>query len=138
MELTVKNNMSALCINNQLDKNSNTLSKNLNKVASGLRITGAGDDASGYAISENMRVQIRALEQDVRNAQNGQSLLRTAEGTVQSTVDILRTLKERAINAANDTNTDADRAIIQKEVDAFIDQIDDNAHVTYNGKYLLN
>ena len=56
MSLTVKNNMPALCINNQLDKNSNTLSKNLNKVASGLRITGAGDDASGYAISENMRV----------------------------------------------------------------------------------
>ncbi|MBR3623730.1 MAG: flagellinolysin [Selenomonadaceae bacterium] len=138
MSLTVKNNMPALCINNQLDKNSNTLSKNLNKVASGLRITGAGDDASGYAISENMRVQIRALDQDVRNAQNGQSLLRTAEGAVQSIVDILRTLKERAINAANDTNTDADRAIIQKEVNAFIEQIDDNAHVTYNGKYLLN
>lgn len=138
MALMIKNNMPAKRITNTLDKNSKSLRKSLKKVATGSRITGAADDASGFAISKNMQTQLRALEQDVRNAQNGQSLLRTAEGAVQSTVDILRTLKERAINAANDTNTDDDRAIIQKEVDAFIEQIDDNAHVTYNGKYLLN
>ena len=65
-------------------------------------------------------------------------MLKVAEGAVSSTVDILKTMKEKAINAANDSNTDADRATIQKELDQSIDQIDDNANVTYNGKYLVD
>jgi flagellin len=103
-----------------------------------MRINGAADDASGYAISERMRVQIRSLDQDNRNAQNGQSMMKVAEGAVNSTIEILKTLKEKVINAANDTNTDSDRATIQKELDQSIDQIDDNANVTYNDKYLLD
>jgi flagellin len=85
-----------------------------------------------------MRVQIRSLDQDNKNTQNGSALMKVAEGAVQSTVDILKTLKEKVINAANDTNTDSDRAQIQKELDQSIDQINDNANVTYNGKYLVD
>ena len=138
MAMVVKNNMSAVNTLNVLDKNSNALAKSLAKVSSGMKINGAADDASGFAISERMRVQMRSLEQDVQNAQNGISMLKTAEGAVSSTVEIVKTLKEKAINAANDSNTDADRATIQKEVDQYANQIDDNALVTYNGRYLLN
>ena len=138
MAMVVKNNMSAITTLNTLNKNSSSLSKSLGKVSTGMRINSAADDSSGYAISERMRVQIRSLDQDNRNAQNGSSMMKVAEGAVNSTIEILKTLKEKVINAANDTNTDSDRATIQKELDQSIDQIDDNANVTYNGKYLLD
>ena len=138
MAMVVKNNMSAVNTLNTLNKNESALSKSLQKVSSGMKINSAGDDASGMAISGRMRVQVRALDQDDTNTKNGSALLRTAEGAVQSTIDILRTLKEKAINAANDTNTDEDRAVIQKEIDHLIDQIDENALTTYNGKYLID
>jgi len=138
MAMVVKNNMSAISTLNTLNRNSASLTKSLQKVSSGMRINGAADDASGYAISERMRVQIRSLDQDNRNTQNGNSMMKVAEGAVSSTVEILKTLKEKVINAANDTNTDSDRATIQKELDQSIDQIDDNANVTYNGKYLVD
>ena len=138
MAMVVKNNMSAVNTLNTLNKNQSGLSKSLEKVSSGMKINSAGDDASGMAISERMRVQVRALDQDNANTNNGNALMRTAQGAVQSTIEILKTLKEKAINAANDTNTDEDRALIQKEVDKLIDQIDDNALTTYNGKYLLD
>jgi flagellin len=103
-----------------------------------MRVNGAADDASGYAISERMRVQIRSLDQDNRNTQNGSSMMKVAEGAVSSTVEILKTLKEKVINAANDSNTDEDRQTIQKELNQSLDQIDDNANMTYNGKYLVD
>lgn len=138
MAMIVKNNMSAINTLNTLNKNSSALSKSLQKVSSGMKINSAADDASGYAISERMRVQIRSLDQANSNTQNGSSMMKVAEGAVSSTVDILKTLKEKVINAANDTNTDSDRQTIQKELDQSIDQIDDNANVTFNGKYLVD
>ena len=138
MAMVVKNNMSAVNTLNTLNKNQSGLSKSLEKVSSGMKINSAGDDASGMAISERMRVQVRALDQDNANTNNGNALMRTAQVAVQSTIEILKTLKEKAINAANDTNTDEDRALIQKEVDHLIDQIDENALTTYNGKYLID
>ena len=138
MAMVVKNNMSALTTLNTLNKNTTALSKSLQKVSSGMKINSAADDASGYAISERMRVQIRSLDQANSNAQNGGSMMKVAEGAVSSTVEILKTLKEKAVNAANDTNTDADRATIQKEMDQSIDQINDNANVTFNGQYLVD
>ena len=138
MSMHIKNNMDSLRIQNILTANTKKTQSQLGKIASGLKINGAADDASGYAISEGMRVQIRALSQAEQNTQNGTSMMKVAEGAVSSTVDIIRTMKEKAINAANDTNTDADRQIIQKEFNQMIDQIDDNAHVTYNGKYLID
>ena len=138
MAMVVKNNMSAVNTLNILNRNQSALAKSLQKVSSGMKINDAGDDASGYAISERMRVQIRSLDQDKQNAQNGNSMMKTAEGAVASTVEILKTLKEKAINAANDTNTDEDRRTIQKEINQMVDQIDDNALATYNGKYLVD
>lgn len=136
--MVVKNNMSAISTLNTLNKNSSALAKSLAKVSSGMKINSAADDASGYAISERMRVQIRSLDQDNQNTQNGQSMMKVAEGAVSSTVEILKTLKEKVINAANDTNTDADRQTIQKELDQSVDQINDNAAITFNGKYLVD
>ena len=138
MAMVVKNNMSAVSTLNTLNKNSSALQKSLAKVSSGMKINSAQDDASGYAISEKMRVQIRSLDQANQNTQNASSMMKTAEGAVSSTVEILKSLKEKAINAATDTNTDSDRKTIQKELDQFIDQIDDNALTTFNGKYLVD
>ncbi len=136
--MVVRNNLSAINTLNTLNRNHSALIKSLQTVATGMRINSAKDDASGYAISERMRVEIASLDQANRNTQNGMSMMKVAEGAVQSTVDILKTLKEKVINAANDTNTDADRMQIQKELDQSIDQINDNANLTYNGKYLVD
>lgn len=138
MAMIVKNNMSAVNTLNTLNKNQSALGKSLQKVSSGMKINSAQDDASGYAISERMRVMLRSLDQANQNTQNGSSLMKNAEGAVANTVEILKTLKEKAINAATDTNTDEDRAIIQKEINQLVDQIDDNALITFNGKYLLD
>lgn len=138
MAMVVKNNMGAVRTLNTLNSNSSALQKSLQKVSSGMKINSAQDDASGYAISERMRVRIRSLDQANQNTQNDSSLMKTAEGAVGNTVEILRALKEKAINAANDSNTDEDRQTIQKEINQFIDQIDDNALVQFNGKYLVD
>lgn len=138
MSLVVKNNLSALSTLNIMNTNSTALNKSLKKVSSGMKINSAADDASGYQISERMRVQIKSLDQANQNTQNGSSLLKTAEGAVSSTVEILKTLKEKTLNAANGTNTDSDLAAIQSEMNQSIDQINDNANVTFNGKYLVD
>ena len=138
MAMVVKNNMSAVRTLGRLNQNSSALAKSLQQVSTGMKINSAADDNSGYAIAERMTVRVRALDQADQNTQNGANMLKVAEGSVSSTVDILRTMKEKAIDAANDTNTDTDRSIIQKELDQYIDQIDDNALVTYNGKTLVD
>ncbi len=138
MAMVVKNNIPAKNTLNLLNRNDKALAKDLEKVSSGMKINSAADDASGYAISDRMDVQVKSLDQDKDNTQNGQSILKTASGALQSTVDILSSLKERAIQAANDTNTDIDRATIQKELDQAIDQIDENANVQFNGMTMLD
>lgn len=138
MALVVKTNMPAVNTLNQLDANAAQMAKNLEKVSTGMKINSAGDDASNYAISEKMRVQTRSLEQDDMNAQNAISLLSVAEGAVQRTIDIIRGMKEKAIDAANDSNSDEDRAIIQKAIDQAVSQINENANVSYNGITMLN
>ena len=138
MAMVIQNNMAAIMTLGELNKNNNVLGKQLKKVASGERITGAGDDSSGYAISEKMRVRIRALGQADRNTQTGVSLIKTAEGAVQSQIEILKTIKAKVLDAQNDTNTDLDRATIQKEIDQGYRQMEDIAWETnYNGILLL-
>lgn len=136
--LVVKNNLSALNTLNILNKNTSALNTSMSKVSSGLKVRNASDDASGYQISERMKVQIRSLDQANQNTQNGSSLLSTAAGAVDSTVEILKTLKEKVLNAANGTNTDSELKAIQDEMDQSIDQINDNANVTFNNKYLID
>ena len=136
--MVIENNMAAQFTLGEVKRNDSSLSKSLKKVSSGMRINGADDDASGYSISEKMRVRIRALDQDERNVQNGAALLRVAEGGVQRQIDIMKTIKQKVIDADNDTNTDIDRAIIQKEIDQGYQKIEDIAYeTTYNGKRLL-
>ena len=138
MSMMVKTNIEAVRILNLLEKNNHALQTDLTQVSTGMKINSAQDDPAPYSISERMRVRIRALEQDNQNVQTDSALMKTAESAVSNTIEILKTLKERAINSANDSNTDEDRATIQKEVDQFIDQIDDNALVQFNGKYLVD
>ena len=138
MSMVVKNNKSATNALNTLNKNSAAMSNSLQKVSSGMKINGAADDASGYSISEKMRVRIRGLDQATANTQNATSMMRTAEGAVQSTIDIMKTIKEKALDSANDTNTDIDRATMQKEVDQLVEQIDENASATFNGRPLFD
>ena len=138
MALIVKNNMDSVNALKNLNKNVEARNKDLQKAATGEKITGAGDGASEYAISEKMRVQVKSLDQDDRNAQNGISIFNVASGAVESTINILRTMKEKAIDAANDSNSDEDRAMIQKEINQCIDQINENAMVSYNGITMLD
>lgn len=90
----------------QLNKNITQMGKRLSKVASARKLNSAADGASDYAISEKMREQIRSLGQDMRNVQNGSAMIRTAAGGVENVVDMLREIKKKAIDSANDSNTE--------------------------------
>ena len=137
--MIINHNLSALNTYNQLSKNNKSLSSSLEKLSSGLRINRAADDAAGLAISEKMRSQIRGLEQATRNAQDGISLLQTAEGALNETHSILQRMRELSVQAANDTYTSNDRMQIQKEVDQLATEIDRIAATTqFNGKNLLD
>ncbi len=138
MAMTIMNDASASMTLGELNKNISELGKQLKKVSSGMRINGAGDGPSEFSISEKMRVRIRALDQDERNVQNGAALLRVAEGGIQQQIEIMKTIKQKVIDADNDTNTDLDRMTIQKEIDQGYTQIQNIAYETnYNGKLLL-
>ena len=115
--MRINHNIAALNTYRQLSVNNTLQQKSLQKLSSGLRINSAADDAAGLAISEKMRGQIRGLEQATRNAQDGISLIQTAEGALNETHSILQRMRELAIQSSNDTNTSVDRAEIQKEVD---------------------
>ena len=138
MAMIINNNSVAMMTLGELNKNISRAGKDLKKLASGERITSAGDDASGYSISERMRVRVRALEQDEQNVQNGQALLNVAEGAIQSQIELMKTIKQKVIDADNDTNTDIDRYTIQKEINHAYQEIEDIAQETnYNGVRLL-
>ena len=137
--MTIMNNTGAMLTLGQLNKNISKVGKEMKKVSSGMKLNSAGDDASAFAISEKMRVRIRGLEQDIENVKKGKSLLEVGAGGIDEIVQELRNLKALAINAANDHNSDMDRATIQKEFVQRMENIDDIASTTnYNGKLLLN
>jgi len=137
--MRINNNIQALNTYNRLTINNDALSKSLEKLSSGMRINRAGDDAAGLAISEKMRSQIRGLNQAQRNAQDAISLIQTAEGALNEVHSILQRMRELAVQAANDTNTDADRNAIQNEIDQLVSEIDRIANTTeFNTKKLLD
>lgn len=136
--MTINNYVMSIGILNTLNKHSASMATHMQHIATGLRIARVADDPAGWAIGQRMDVRICSLDAASRNAQQSKSLLKVADGGISSTVDILRTLKEKAIEAANDTATTTDRQTIQKLFNQYADQIDDNALVTYNGKYLLD
>ncbi len=137
--MIINHNIAALNTYRMLSANNTAASKSLEKLSSGLRINRAGDDAAGLAISEKMRGQIRGLNQATRNAQDGISLIQTAEGALNEVHSILQRMRELAVQAANDTNNDNDRAELQKEIDQLISEINRIASDTeFNTKKLLN
>jgi len=136
--MIINHNLSAMFADRSLKVTQSFLDKNMEKLSSGLRINRAGDDASGLAVSEKMRAQIRGLNQASTNAQNGISFIQTAEGYLQESEDILQRLRELAVQAANGIYTEEDRVYIQIEVSALIDEVDRIAsHAQFNGMNLL-
>ncbi|MHB1126212.1 MAG: flagellin N-terminal helical domain-containing protein [Bacillota bacterium] len=137
--MRINHNIAALNSYRQLTANQVQQGKSLEKLSSGLRINRAGDDAAGLAISEKMRGQIRGLEQASRNAQDGISMIQTAEGGLNEIHSILQRMRELAVQASNDTLTSADRDSIGTEMDELVDEIDRIATNTkFNSKSLLD
>jgi flagellin len=137
--MRINHNIAALNTYRQLTNNNTIGNKALEKLSSGLRINRAGDDAAGLAISEKMRGQIRGLDQASRNAQDGISLIQTAEGALNETHSILQRMRELAVQAANDTNTQIDREEIQKEINQLTSEINRIGNTTeFNTMKLLN
>ncbi|MBR4642101.1 MAG: flagellin [Selenomonadaceae bacterium] len=139
MSTVINTNIAAIRTHNTYNRNNDYMNAAMTKVATGLKINTAKDNASTWAISERMRERIRANDQANQNVQNDTALLKTAQGGVSNTIDILKTLKERAINAANDSNMNTDRDRIATEVEQLLEQINDNAaKVKFNGRTLLD
>jgi flagellin len=139
MGLRINTNVSAFNVHRNLVATDFELSKVLEKMASGLRINRASDDAAGLAVSEKLRTQVRGLQVATDNAQHGISLVQTAEGALNEVHSILQRLRELAVQAANDHLTDTDRTQIQKEVDQLLAQIDYIGDTTqFNTKKLLS
>jgi flagellin len=130
--------MSAMYANRTLANTQTDLNKNIEKLSSGMRINRAGDDASGLAVSEKLRGQIRGLNQAQKNIENGVSFIQTTEGFLQGTQDILHRLRELSVQSANGVYTSEDRMQIQVEVSQLVDEINRIAsHAQFNGMNLL-
>ena len=139
MGMVVQHNMSAMNANRNLGISTSNLSKSTEKLSSGYRINRAGDDAAGLAISEKMRGQIRGLNQASANSEDGISLIQTAEGALQESQNIIQRMRELAVQAASDTNTDDDREQIQQEITQLTQEVDRIANTSeFNTKKLLD
>ncbi|MEW6258652.1 MAG: flagellin [Thermodesulfobacteriota bacterium] len=139
MAMTINTNIPSLNAQRNLVKTQNMLNRSLQRLSSGLRINSAKDDAAGLAISTRFTAQVRGLDQAVRNANDGISLLQTSEGAMQEVTNLLQRMRELAVQASNDTNTASDRASLQDEVDQLYAEIDRIAASTqFNGINLLD
>jgi flagellin len=137
--MRINHNIAALNTYNKLGVNNNSMSKNMEKLSSGLRINRAADDAAGLSISEKMRAQIRGLDQASKNAQDGISLIQTAEGGLNETHDILQRMNELATQGANGTLEPDDRKAINDELKQLTSEVDRIANsANFNGKKLLD
>jgi flagellin len=136
--MIINHNMSAMYANRQLGISGGEINNNLEKLSSGMRINKGGDDASGLAVSEKMRAQIRGLNQAERNIQNGISFIQTSEGYLQETQDILHRVRELSVQAANGIYTAEDRMQIQVEISQLVDEVNRIAsHAQFNGLNIL-
>jgi len=139
MGLQINTNVAAMNAYRNLSSTQNAMSTSLERLSSGLRINRAADDAAGLAISEKLRAQVGGLNQATSNAQDGISLIQTAEGALNETHSILQRMRQLAVQSSNDTNSDKDRGQIQKEVTQLNDELDRIAGATqFNGKALLD
>jgi flagellin len=136
--MIINHNMSAIFTQRQLKFNNLAADKDMEKLASGYRINRAGDDASGLAVSEKMRAQVRGLTMAGSNAQNAISFIQTAEGYLQESQDILQRIRELAVQASNGIYSSEDRMQIQVEVSQMVDEINRIAsHAQFNGMNML-
>lgn len=136
--MIINHNMSAMYANRQLGLTGSEVQSSIEKLSSGLRINRAGDDASGLAVSEKMRAQIRGLNQAERNIQSGISFIQTTEGYLQETTDILHRLRELSVQAAHGIYTAEDRMQIQVEISQLVDEVNRIAsHAQFNGLNIL-
>jgi flagellin len=137
-DMIINHNLSAMFADRSLKVTQDHLTKGMEKLSSGVRINRAGDDASGLAVSEKMRSQIRGLNQASANAANGISFIQTSEGYLQETQDIVQRIRELAVQSANGIYTDEDRMQIQVEVSQLVDEVDRIAsHAQFNGMNML-
>lgn len=136
--MVIFNNMAAMSALNETNRNTSKLEKTIRQATSGMKINSAGDDASGYSISERMRVKIRALGQCKENSAKGQDLIDTASAAIDQQVNIMKQIKTIALRATDSTYTDADRGNLQKEISQLLDQSEDISHTQFNGISLLD
>jgi flagellin len=136
--MIINHNLSAMFADRSLKVTNESLTKNMEKLSSGLRINRAGDDASGLAVSEKLRSQIRGLNQASANATNGISFIQVTEAYLQETQDIIQRIRELSVQAANGIYSEEDRLYIQVEVSQLVDEVDRIAsHAQFNGMNML-
>jgi flagellin len=139
MALSIRTNVASLDAQRNLMQSQNSLDSAMARLSSGFRITKAGDDAAGLGISTNLEAQIKSYNQASRNANDGLSIIQTAEAALNTTADILSRLRELAMQSASDGVGDSQRSLIQTEVTQLTDEIDRNANsAVYNGTNLLS
>ncbi|MFR9070232.1 MAG: flagellin [Paraclostridium sp.] len=137
--MRINTNLNAMVATNQMAKNTALSGKSMEKLSTGLRITKAGDDAAGLAVSEKMRSQIRGMEQADRNVQDGISMVQTAEGALQEAGNIAQRMRELGVQAGNDTFSSTDRTKIKTELDQLQQEMTKiGQEAKFNGKNLLS
>ena len=137
--MRINTNLNAMIATNQMSKNTALAGSSMEKLSTGLRITKAGDDAAGLAVSEKMRAQIRGMEQAERNVQDGISMVQTAEGALEEAGNIAQRMRELGVQAGNDTLSDEDRTKVKEELKQLQDEMNKISEETkFNGKQLLN
>ena len=137
--MRINTNLNAMIATNQMSKNTALAGSSMEKLSTGLRITKAGDDAAGLAVSEKMRAQIRGMEQAERNVQDGISMVQTAEGALEEAGNIAQRMRELGVQAGNDTLSDDDRTKVKEELKQLQDEMNKISEETkFNGKQLLN
>ena len=137
--MRINTNLNAMIATNQMSKNTALAGSSMEKLSTGLRITKAGDDAAGLAVSEKMRAQIRGMEQAERNVQDGISMVQTAEGALEEAGNIAQRMRELGVQAGNDTLSPEDRTKVKEELLQLQDEMKKISEETkFNGKQLLN
>lgn len=139
MSLSINTNVAALTAHRNMVSNDNDMRTSLTRLSTGLRINSAADDASGLTIADSLAAQADGIGQGIRNANDGVSIVQTADGALEESVSIVNTIKTKAIQAASDTQTTATRSAIQQDIDKLLEELDNIATTTsYNGLQLLN
>ena len=137
--VSVNANIASLLAQNNTRQVNNELEKAMERLSSGLRINSAGDDAAGLAIASRMEAQVRGLQAAIKNANDGISVVQTAEGAMEEVGNILQRMRELAVQASNDSNSDADRAYLQDEVAQLAEEITRISQTTqFNGQNILD